>query len=38
MGIDAIKDKEQMRKVLSNIDAFIEAAREYGTYPLSSAI
>jgi len=38
VATNSVKDEEQMRKVLSNIDAFIEAAREYGTYPLSSAI
>ncbi len=33
-GTGSVKDKEQMRKVLENTEAYIEAGLEFGTYPL----
>jgi hypothetical protein len=34
-GTNSVQDADQMRKYLDNIDAYIQAGLEFGTYPIS---
>ena len=34
-GTNAVKDRDQLRKVIDNCEAYIEAGLEYGAYPIA---